>query len=533
MQDTAEPTESSAPLRAPREAEFPVWLAARERSLQRTAHLLTGDIHSAQDLVLDTLARLYLAWDRIGDPGAVDAHATRILVNEHRLSWRRSFRRRTPPSGADVPSTPAEYDDRRHAVRELVDLLPGSQRADVALRFIEQLTPADLDTLRERAVESDYPYTPTATVVARARALRAHRRRTAAMVVAAAAVLAGPAAMWLGGSARSNLAADGHDGSSTTAAVQPVGPWSGLEPGPPPTIPYVQGSRYHAADGTVTTLPFHEYGLQAAAYRGGFLVVHTVRQGSRLTRLDDHLRPRWSTCASGARSLVTSPDGSRVAFETRDCATQVSSIHLTSAAGTGGQDRVYRVSGHHRVSLTGATETTVGYAYWPPRRGPSGPAFVTDFQDRALDVPTTSSSFALDPNGNEVTVGADTGTGFAVVDVRTGAVRWRSSTPIVAFSEDGSSCVAQSPDSTELLLLDAGDGRLLQTLLLPKGLVQVAGPVWDRDDTVLVVASHVDAAGSDTAIVRFGLRGGQPTLATRVVRTDRPGTGFSFAGAAD
>ena len=530
MQDTAEPTESSAPPRASREAEFPVWLAARERSLQRTAQLLTGDVHTAQDLVLNTLARLYLAWDRIGDPGAVDSHATRILVNEHRISWRRRSRRGRPPAGMDPPSTPAEYDDRRHAVRELVGLLPGSQRADVALRFIEQLTPADLETLRERAVESDYPYTPTAAVVARARALRARRRRTTAVVVAVAAVLGGPAAMWLGGSARSTAATHGHD--DTNASVR-ANPWSGLESGAPPQIPYVQGSRYHAADGTVTTLPYREYGLQAAAYRGGFLVVHTVRQGSRLTRLDDHLRPRWSTCASGARSLVTSPDGSRVAFEIRDCATQVSAIHLTSAAGTGGLDRVYRVSGHHRVSLTGATETTVGYAYWPPRRGPSGPAFVTDFQDRALEVPTTSSSFALDTSGNDVTVGADTGTGFAVVDVRTGAVRWRSSTPIVAFSRDGSYCVAQSPDSTELRLLDAGDGRLLQTLLLPTGLVQVAGPVWDSDDTVLVVAGHVDAAGSDTAIVRFDLQGGPPTLATRVVRTAGPGTGFSFAGAAD
>ena len=339
--------------------------------------------------------------------------------------------------------------------------------------------------------------------------------------------------MWLGGSARSNLATDGHDGSSTTAAVQSDGPWSGLEPGPPPTIPYVQGTRYHAADGTVTTLPFREYGLQAAAYHGGFLVVHTVRQGSRLTRLDDHLRPLWSTCASGARSLATSSDGSRVAFETRDCATQVSSIHLASAAGAGGQEWVHRVPGHHRVSLAGVTQTTVGYAYWPPRRGPAGRAFVTDFSDQALEVPTRSSIFALDPSGNEVTVGTDSGDGFAVVDVRTGAARWRSSTPVVAFSDDGSYCVAESPDSSELRLLDAGDGRLLQTLRLPEGLTQVAGPVWDSDDTVLVVASRVDAAGSDTAIVRFDLLGRPPTLATRVVRTAGPGTGYSFAAATD
>ena len=46
--------------------EFEDWLVAREPALQRTAHLLTGDVHAAQDLVQNTLAKLYLRWDRSG-----------------------------------------------------------------------------------------------------------------------------------------------------------------------------------------------------------------------------------------------------------------------------------------------------------------------------------------------------------------------------------------------------------------------------------------------------------------------------------
>ena len=45
--------------------DFESWLVARERALQRTALLLAGDPHSAQDLVQTTLAKLYLSWDRV------------------------------------------------------------------------------------------------------------------------------------------------------------------------------------------------------------------------------------------------------------------------------------------------------------------------------------------------------------------------------------------------------------------------------------------------------------------------------------
>ena len=64
--------------------DFESWLVAREPALQRLAHLLTGDAHTAQDLVQTTLAKLYLAWDRLEDRGNIDAYARRILVNEHR-----------------------------------------------------------------------------------------------------------------------------------------------------------------------------------------------------------------------------------------------------------------------------------------------------------------------------------------------------------------------------------------------------------------------------------------------------------------
>ena len=340
------------------------------------------------------------------------------------------------------------------------------------------------------------------------------------MVVAAAAVLAGPAAMWLGGSARSTSATDGHDGSSTTAAVRSDGPWSGLEPGPPPTIPYVQGTRYHAADGTVTTP-----------------AVPRVRRcrPRRTTAASSWCTPSVRAPGSPAWTTTSAPCGARAPAEPEAWPRAPTGAGWPSRRGTArhrsapstwpppparaARSWVHRVPGHHRVSLAGVTQTTVGYAYWPPRRGPAGRAFVTDFSDQALEVPTRSSIFALDPSGNEVTVGTDSGNGFAVVDVRTGAARWRSSTPssrsptTVPTVSPSRRTRASSGCSTPVT------GGCCRRSRFRRGSTQVAGPVWDSDDTVLVVASRVDAAGSDTAIVRFDLLGRPPTLATRVVRT--------------
>ena len=129
--------------------DFESWLAAREPALQRTAHLLTGDVHTAQDLVQNTLAKLYLAWDRLSDVGNLDAYARKVLVNEHRTAWRRPVRRREQVTD-QVPDRAApvhEYDDRHDLVWRFVTSLPPRQRAVVVLRFYEQLTEPEIADL--------------------------------------------------------------------------------------------------------------------------------------------------------------------------------------------------------------------------------------------------------------------------------------------------------------------------------------------------------------------------------------------------
>lgn len=126
--------------------DFESWLVAREPALQRLALLLVGDEHAAQDLVQTTLAKLYLAWDRLDDRDHLDAYARKILVNEHRTAWRRPWRQREvitdePP---DRAGPTIEYDGGREVVWEFVASLPPRQRAVIVLRYYEQLTEAEI-----------------------------------------------------------------------------------------------------------------------------------------------------------------------------------------------------------------------------------------------------------------------------------------------------------------------------------------------------------------------------------------------------
>jgi RNA polymerase sigma-70 factor (sigma-E family) len=128
-----------------RDEEFSAYMAARQPSLMRTAYLLTGNQHQAEDLVQTSLAKLYLAWDRVHDRESVDAYVRRILVNEHNSVWRRAWKRREVATDRP-PEAPTrdEYDEGRSAALwDVVQTLPKRARAVVVLRYYEELTEAE------------------------------------------------------------------------------------------------------------------------------------------------------------------------------------------------------------------------------------------------------------------------------------------------------------------------------------------------------------------------------------------------------
>jgi RNA polymerase sigma-70 factor (sigma-E family) len=132
-----------------RDADFASYLAARQSSLLRTAYLLTGSRHDAEDLVQNAFAKLYLSWDKVREPGSVDAYVRRILVNEHNSLWRRAWKRREHAADDAVLARfdravpPRDDDGVGDALWELVQTLPRKARAVVVLRYYEELTEAE------------------------------------------------------------------------------------------------------------------------------------------------------------------------------------------------------------------------------------------------------------------------------------------------------------------------------------------------------------------------------------------------------
>jgi RNA polymerase sigma-70 factor (sigma-E family) len=134
--------ESPAAMSA-RDAEFEQYMAARQPSLLRTAYLLTGDRHSAEDLVQTSLAKLYLSWDKVQRRELVDGYVRRIMVNENNSLWRRAWKRKevTTDTVPDYVGVADRHDHgERTALWEFVQTLPRKQRAVVVLRYYEDLT---------------------------------------------------------------------------------------------------------------------------------------------------------------------------------------------------------------------------------------------------------------------------------------------------------------------------------------------------------------------------------------------------------
>jgi RNA polymerase sigma-70 factor (sigma-E family) len=127
-----------------KDTEFSEYMAARQPGLLRTAYLLTGDRHTAEDLVQTALAKLYLSWDKVQRQDSLDGYVRRILVNEHNSLWRRAWKKRETTT-SELPDQPAEPQQGGPDAElwALVQSLPRKQRAAVVLRYYEQMSEAE------------------------------------------------------------------------------------------------------------------------------------------------------------------------------------------------------------------------------------------------------------------------------------------------------------------------------------------------------------------------------------------------------
>lgn len=120
------------------EADFAAFVLAAQPRLRRTAYLICGDWHHAEDIVQTALAKVYSRWSRLSARGEPGGYVHRAVVNaaidERRRPWRREL------SAAYLPDRSAPPDDGL-TVEVLAALarLPRRQRAVVVLRYVEDL----------------------------------------------------------------------------------------------------------------------------------------------------------------------------------------------------------------------------------------------------------------------------------------------------------------------------------------------------------------------------------------------------------
>lgn len=122
---------------------FTRWAGERQLALLRTAVLLTGDHHRAEDLVQDALTKVAVRWRRLHD-GNPEAYARQVIVREN-ISWWRKHRRElvsVVPDRTDVTDGYGAADTRRLLDGALAALTP-RQRAVVVLRYYDDLSERD------------------------------------------------------------------------------------------------------------------------------------------------------------------------------------------------------------------------------------------------------------------------------------------------------------------------------------------------------------------------------------------------------
>ena len=119
------------------EDDFHAFVVARTPALSRTAYLLTGDAHLAEDLVQTALFKAARNWQRI--QASPEAYVRRILYTQNVSWWRARRVKETALGSYDAPAAPADP-DLRLTLEPALARLTTRQRTVLVLRYFEDLT---------------------------------------------------------------------------------------------------------------------------------------------------------------------------------------------------------------------------------------------------------------------------------------------------------------------------------------------------------------------------------------------------------
>lgn len=135
--------------------DFAGFVEARERALQRTAWLLTGDWALAEDLVQTALARTWPRWARISERDDPEIYVRKVMLNTW-STWRRR-RWRGEQASVTLPECPVPGDlasdvASRVAIGQALRKLTDRQRTVLVLRVFDDLSEAQVARVLDCAV---------------------------------------------------------------------------------------------------------------------------------------------------------------------------------------------------------------------------------------------------------------------------------------------------------------------------------------------------------------------------------------------
>lgn len=131
-------TDRARPLSAA-DTSFVAFVESAWQRHLRLAMLLTGDRWQAEELLQDSLVKMYERWRKLSQHEDLHAYLRRVLVNTRVSIWRRRRRESLvadPPDRAAAERADSDADDLRGVLMSL----PPRQRAVVVLRHYEDLS---------------------------------------------------------------------------------------------------------------------------------------------------------------------------------------------------------------------------------------------------------------------------------------------------------------------------------------------------------------------------------------------------------
>ena len=123
--------------------QFREYFAARREVVRRTAYVLCGDWHWADDLTQTAFMRLVVSWRKVRDQQSLDAYVRTCLVRTYLSEAGRMWRRREwstaePPERA-VPADPTDSTAGLLTFAAALRRLPARQRAVLVCRYYQDL----------------------------------------------------------------------------------------------------------------------------------------------------------------------------------------------------------------------------------------------------------------------------------------------------------------------------------------------------------------------------------------------------------